>query len=33
MIAYIEGEVIAVGEDHLVVKVGGVGLRVFVPAG
>ena len=32
MIAFIEGEVIAVGEDNLVVKVGGVGLRVFVPA-
>jgi Holliday junction DNA helicase RuvA len=31
MIAFIEGEVIALGEDSLVVKVGGVGLRVFVP--
>ena len=31
MIAFIEGEVIEVGEDNLVVKVGGVGLRIFVP--
>jgi len=31
MIASIDGEVIAVGEDHLVVRVGGVGLRIFVP--
>jgi holliday junction DNA helicase RuvA len=31
MIASIEGEVIAVGDIYLVVKVGGVGLRVFVP--
>ena len=32
MIAFIEGEVIVVGEDSLVIKVGGVGLRVYVPA-
>lgn len=31
MIAFIEGEVIAVDEDSLVVKVGGVGLQVFIP--
>jgi Holliday junction DNA helicase RuvA len=33
MIASVEGEVLGVGEDHLIIKVGGVGLRVFVPAG
>jgi holliday junction DNA helicase RuvA len=31
MIASIEGEVTAVGDSYLVVKVGGVGLRVYVP--
>ena len=31
MIAFIEGEVIASVEDSLIVKVGGVGLRIFVP--
>ncbi len=33
MIASLEGEVVATGEDHLVVSVGGVGLRVFIPSG
>jgi Holliday junction DNA helicase RuvA len=33
MIASIEGEVAATGDDHVVVRVGGVGLRVFVPSG
>jgi Holliday junction DNA helicase RuvA len=32
MIASLQGEVQAVGEDSLVVAVGGVGLRVYVPA-
>lgn len=32
MIASVQGEVIASGEDYLVVQVGGVGLRVAVPA-
>ncbi len=32
MIASVDGEVIAAGEGYLVVKVGGVGLRVFVPS-
>jgi Holliday junction DNA helicase RuvA len=32
MIASVRGEVIANGEDYLVVLVGGVGLKVFVPA-
>src|SRR5512140_2652111 len=32
MIASLEGEVILAGDDFLVVSVGGVGLRVFVPA-
>ncbi len=32
MIANIQGEVAAVGEDWVVVQVGGVGLRVFAPA-
>ncbi len=31
MIAYLEGEVIGIGEDSLVVRVGGIGLKVFVP--
>ncbi len=30
MIASVQGEVIAAGEDNLVISVGGVGLRVFV---
>jgi Holliday junction DNA helicase RuvA len=33
MIASIEGEVITAGEDHVVVRVGGIGLRVFIPSG
>jgi Holliday junction DNA helicase RuvA len=33
MIASVEGDVIFAGEDHLIVRVGGVGLRVFIPAG
>jgi len=32
MIASLEGEIIAADEDFLVVRVGGVGLRVYVPA-
>lgn len=32
MLAFLEGEVIGIGEDNLVVKVGGVGIRVYVPA-
>ena len=32
MIASIDGHVLANGEDHLVVGVGGVGLKVFTPA-
>lgn len=32
MLAYLEGEIIGIGEDNLVVKVGGMGIRVFVPA-
>jgi Holliday junction DNA helicase RuvA len=32
MIASLEGEVAAVGKDHLILKVGGVGLRVYAPA-
>lgn len=32
MIASVEGEITEVGSDHLVVKVGGVGLLVYVPA-
>ena len=31
MIASVEGRIIAQGPDHVVVQVGGVGLRVFVP--
>ena len=31
MIASVKGEVIAKGDDYLVVQVGGIGLRVFVP--
>jgi Holliday junction DNA helicase RuvA len=33
MIATLEGTVLAVGEDHLVVGVGGVGFKVYVPTG
>jgi holliday junction DNA helicase RuvA len=32
MIAYLHGEVISKGDDHLVVLIGGIGLRVHVPA-
>lgn len=32
MIAAIHGEVMRVGDDHLVVLVGGVGFRIYVPA-
>ncbi|HIC88896.1 MAG TPA: Holliday junction branch migration protein RuvA [Anaerolineae bacterium] len=32
MIARLEGRVIAQGKDHLVVDVGGIGFRVYVPA-
>lgn len=31
MIASVEGTVAAIGENHVVVRVGGVGLRVYVP--
>jgi len=31
MIASIHGEVEYTGEDHLVIRVGGIGLRIFVP--
>lgn len=31
MIASIQGQIVHQGEDHLVVQVGGVGIRVFVP--
>ncbi|MDT8897549.1 MAG: Holliday junction branch migration protein RuvA [Thermanaerothrix sp.] len=31
MIAFIEGEVAHVGDDHLVLRLGGLGLQVFVP--
>ena len=31
MIASIQGKVIVIGEDHLVVDVGGIGYQVFVP--
>ena len=33
MIASLEGTVLTAGEDHLVVGVGGVGFKVFIPAG
>ena len=32
MIATLEGEILATGEDNLVIRVGGIGLRVYVPA-
>jgi Holliday junction DNA helicase RuvA len=32
MIATIQGEIIGVGEDNVIVNVGGIGFRVFVPA-
>lgn len=32
MIAFIQGEIIALGDDTLVVRVSGLGFRVFVPA-
>lgn len=32
MIASVKGEVVAKGDNHLVVQVGGIGLQVFVPA-
>jgi Holliday junction DNA helicase RuvA len=32
MIANIQGEVVAVNKDHLIVQVGGFGVRVYVPA-
>lgn len=32
MIASLSGEVISLGEDNLVVQIGGLGIRVFVPA-
>lgn len=32
MIASLEGEVAAIGKDHLILKVGGVGLRVYTPS-
>lgn len=32
MISYLEGEVIGVGDDNLVVRVSGIGIKVFVPA-
>jgi Holliday junction DNA helicase RuvA len=31
MIASIQGKVIAIGEDHLVIDVGGIGYQVYVP--
>lgn len=31
MISSLEGEVIALGDDYLVVRVGGVGMKVYVP--
>ena len=31
MIASVQGNILAIGSDHVVVGVGGVGLRVFVP--
>jgi len=31
MIAYLEGHVMGAGEDHLVIRLGGLGLRIFVP--
>lgn len=33
MIASVEGVVLSTGEDHVVVRVGGIGLRVFIPSG
>jgi Holliday junction DNA helicase RuvA len=33
MIATLQGEIIGTGEDFLIVRVGGIGLRVFVPVG
>lgn len=32
MIASIQGKIIVIGEDHLVVDVGGIGYQVYVPA-
>lgn len=32
MIASIQGNVLRIGEDHLVLEVGGIGYRVYVPA-
>jgi len=31
MIAYLEGEIIGIGEDNLVLRVGGLGVKVYVP--
>ncbi|HVP20985.1 MAG TPA: Holliday junction branch migration protein RuvA [Anaerolineaceae bacterium] len=33
MIASLQGEIIGVGEDFLIIRVGGIGLKVFVPTG
>lgn len=33
MIAYLEGEVIGIGEDNIILRVGGIGLKVCVPSG
>ena len=33
MIAIVDGDVAAIGDNHVVVMVGGVGLQVFVPTG